>query len=97
MDTFRLKFRTLFKRRTDRVYVFDEEVDNFKGSCFFNCYSLLGCVKVPRPTKYDPGKFSDVFGVPDIKSNRKLSQTSYSLSVRNSSLDDELNLEEIAL
>ena len=104
MERFKSKIRTWFsvRRGTDRVYVYDEDVENFKGSCFLNCYSLLGCVKVPRPTKYDPYNFSDVFRNPDIQNNRHLSQTTYSSSVRNSAIvrtrfDDELNLEEITL
>ena len=104
MERFKSKLRTWFsvRRGTDRVYVYDEDVENFKGSCFLNCYSFLGCVKVPRPAKYDPYNFSNVFSKSDIQNTRHLSQTTYSSSARNSAnirtrFDDELNLEEITL
>ena len=51
------------KKNKDRVYVYDEDHVNevsYKLPWFLRFYAAMGCIVVPRPTKYYP-EFDDVF------------------------------------
>ena len=42
------------KKRSDRVYVYDEEVEAYRRSRFARFYGALGFIHVPRREKYQP-------------------------------------------
>ena len=57
------------KRNRDRVYVYDPDLEHYQTSWFLNFYSALGCIRLPRPEKYNPDDFTDIFSStePDAK------------------------------
>ena len=42
------------KKRSDRVYVYDEEVEAYRRSRFARFYGALGFIHVPRRERYQP-------------------------------------------
>ena len=49
------------KRNRDRVYVYNPDLEHYRTSWFLKFYSALGCIRIPKPEKYNPGDFTDIF------------------------------------
>ena len=69
IKSFNSKLRSFFrrKRNRDRVYVYHPDLEYCETSWFLKFYSALGCITIPKPEKYCPGDFTDIFRSTDDK------------------------------
>jgi hypothetical protein len=107
IKSFKSKLSSLFrrKRNRDRVYVYDPDLEHYRTSWFLKFYSALGCIHLPRPEKYNPDEFTDIFGLdkPDV-SKKDISTTDPSfqtvkpasetdlVDLNNADLEDDLDV-----
>jgi len=41
--------------------MYDPDLEHYQIFCFLKFYSTLGCIHLPRPEKYEPDNFADIF------------------------------------
>ena len=70
MKTLKKVSKTLRRKKSDRVYVFDEEVEAYRKSRFIRFYSAIGFIHAPKREKYDPEKFPSTAQSPRPRSPR---------------------------
>ena len=101
-NSFTSKLRSFFrrKRNRDRVYVYNPDLEYYETGWFFKFYAALGCINLPKPEKYSPGNFTNIFSSTDDEDASTIHsfQNLRSASGSCSSLEDiEEDLEVITL